>query len=100
MNDNNFIETINKMRSNKPIFVMQALLQGIDENITDESFIEEIRQYKNNEICLLNVPIGYVATAALDVLGSEKYIGNNEYIPEYILKMIKEFKNQKSKTDK
>lgn len=96
MNDNNFIETINKMRSNKPIFVMQALLQGIDENITDESFIEEIRQYKNNEICLLNVPIGYVATAALDVLGSEKYIGNNEYI----LKMIKEFKNQKSKTDK
>lgn len=84
------------MRSNKPIFVMQALLQGIDENITDESFIEEIRQYKNNEICLLNVPIGYVATATLDVLGSEKYIGNNEYI----LKMIKEFKNQKSKTDK
>ncbi|WP_288952348.1 hypothetical protein [uncultured Catenibacterium sp.] len=96
MNDNNFIEIINKMRSNKPIFVMQALLQGIDENITDESFIEEIIQYKNNEICLLNVPIGYVATAALDVLGSEKYIGNNEYI----LKMIKEFKNQKSKTDK
>ena len=96
MNDNNFIENINKMRSNKPIFVMQALLQGIDENITDESFIEEIRQYKNNEICLLNVPIGYVATAALDVLGSEKYIGNNEYI----LKMIKEFKNQKSKADK
>lgn len=96
MNDNNFIEIINKMRSNKPIFVIQALLQGIDENITDESFIEEIIQYKNNEICLLNVPIGYVATAALDVLGSEKYIGNNEYI----LKMIKEFKNQKSKTDK
>ena len=96
MNDNSFIETINKMRSDKPIFVMQALLQRIDENITDESFIEEIRQYKNNEICLLNVPIGYVATAALDVLGSEKYIGNNEYI----LKMIKEFKNQKSKTDK
>lgn len=96
MNDNSFIETINKMRSNKPIFVMQALLQGIDENITDESFIKEIKQYKNNEICLLNVPIGYVATAALDVLGSEKYIGNNEYI----LKMIKEFKNQKSKTDK
>ena len=96
MNDNSFIETINKMRSNKPIFVMQALLQGIDENITDESFIEEIRQHKNNEICLLNVPIGYVATAALDVLGSEKYIGNNEYI----LKMINEFKNQISKTDK
>ena len=39
MNDNSFIETINKMRSNKPIFVMQALLQGIDENITDESFL-------------------------------------------------------------
>ena len=64
---------------------MQALLQGIDENITDESFIKEIKQYKNNEICLLNVPIRYVATAALDVLGSEKYIGTNEYI----LKMIK-----------
>lgn len=96
MNNDNFIETINKMKSNNPIFVMQAILQGIDENITDESFVEEIRQYKNNEICLLNVPIGYVATAALDVLGSEKYNGNNEYI----LEMIKEFKNQKSKAGK
>lgn len=95
MSDDNLIEIINKMKSNKPIFIMQALLQGIDEKIVDESFIEEIKKYKNNETRLLNVPIGYVAIAALDVLGKEKYIGNNEYI----LNMIKDFKYQNSETE-
>lgn len=95
MSNDNLIEIINKMKSNKPIFVMQALLQGIDEKIVDESFIEEIKKCKNNETRLLNVPIGYVAIAALDVLGKEKYIGNNEYI----LNMIKDFKYQNSETE-
>lgn len=51
--------------------------------------------YSNNEICLLNIPIGYVATAALDVLGKETYMGSNEYI----LKMIRDFKNGTIKTE-
>lgn len=89
------IEVIDKIKSGKPILVMQAILRGIEEEITNEAFIKEIEYNKDNEICLLNVPIGYVATAALDVLGKETYMGSNEYI----LKMIRDFKNGRTKTD-
>ena len=89
------IEVIDKIKSGKPIFVMQAILRGIEEEITDEAFIKEIEYNKDNEICLLNVPIVYVATAALDVLGKETYMGSNEYI----LKMIRNFKNGTIKTE-
>lgn len=89
------IEVIDKMKSGKPIQVMQAILTGIEAKITDEAFVEEIKNNKDNEICLLNVPIDYVATAALDVLGKEIYMGSNEYI----LKMIRDFKNGRAKTD-
>ena len=89
------IEVIDKIKSGKPILVMQAILRGIEAKITDEAFVEEIKNNKDNEICLLNVPIGYVATAALDVLGKEIYTGSNEYI----LKMIRDFKNGRTKTE-
>ena len=89
------IEVIDKIKSGKPIFVMQAILRGIEEEITDEAFIKEIEYNKENEIRLLNVPIGYVAIAALDVLGKETYMGSNEYI----LKMIRNFKNGTIKTE-
>lgn len=95
MRNNMVIEVINKIKSGKPILVMQAILTGIEAEITDKTFIEEIEKNKENETRLLNVPIGYVATAALDVLGNETYMGSNEYI----LKMIRDFKNGRTKTE-
>ena len=95
MRNDMVIEVINKIKSGKPIFVMQAILTGIEAEITDKTFIEEIENNKENETRLLNVPIGYVATAALDVLGNETYMGSNEYI----LKMIRDFKNGRTKTN-
>lgn len=95
MHNDIVIEVIDKIKSGKPILVMQAILTGIEAKITDEAFIEEIKNNKDNEIRLLNVPIGYVATAALDVLGNETYMGSNEYI----LKMIRNFKNGTIKTE-
>ena len=95
MHNDIVIEVIDKIKSGKPILVMQAILTGIEAKITDEAFIEEIKNNKDNEICLLNIPIGYVAKAALDVLGKETYMGSNEYI----LKMIRDFKNGTIKTE-
>ena len=95
MRNDMVIEVINKIKSGKPIFVMQAILTGIEAEITDKTFIEEIEKNKENETRLLNIPIGYVATAALDVLGKETYMGSNEYI----LKMIRNFKNGTIKTE-
>ena len=95
MHNDIVIEVIDKIKSGKPILIMQAILTGIEAEITDKTFIEEIENNKENEICLLNIPIGYVATVALDVLGKETYMGSNEYI----LKMIRDFKNGTIKTE-
>lgn len=95
MHNDIVIEVIDKIKSGKPILIMQAILTGIEAEITDKTFIEEIENNKENETRLLNVPIGYVATAALDVLGKETYMGSNEYI----LKMIRDFKNGTIKTE-
>ena len=45
MHNDIVIEVIDKIKSGKPILVMQAILTGIEAKITDEAFIEEI---KNN----------------------------------------------------
>ena len=71
------------------------LMKVFDLNELSKKLFEEIKNNKDNEICLLNIPIGYVATAALDVLGKETYMGSNEYI----LKMIRDFKNGTIKTE-
>lgn len=79
---------VEDMKSNVPCVVMQAMLLGIDKKITDKRFIDAIKEHKNNRICLLNVPINYVAIAALDILGEEKYNGSDVYI----MNMINEWK--------
>ena len=40
------IEVIDKIKSGKPILVMQAILTGIEAKITDEAFVEEIKNSK------------------------------------------------------
>ena len=50
------IEVIDKIKSGKPILVMQAILTGIEAKITDEAFVEEIKNNKENETRLLNIP--------------------------------------------
>ena len=57
MHNDIVIEVIDKIKSGKPILVMQAILTGIEAKITDEAFIEEIKNNKDNEICLLNIPV-------------------------------------------
>ncbi len=84
MNNNSNKKIINDIQSNIPAVVMQAIISGIDNRVTDESFIDAIKKHKDDETCLLNVPISYVAKAALDVLGAETYNGKNEQIKNMI----------------
>ena len=87
--DNKFVgKIIEDTKSDTPGIAMQAILLGIDKRITDERFINAVKEHKDDKICLLNVPMDYVARAALDILGAEKYNGNNAYI----VNMINEWK--------
>lgn len=47
MRNDMVIEVINKIKSGKPIFVMQAILTGIEAEITDKTFIEEIEKNRS-----------------------------------------------------
>ena len=47
MHNDIVIEVIDKIKSGKPILVMQAILTGIEAKITDEAFIEEIKNNKD-----------------------------------------------------
>ena len=83
--NNNFIERIiEDAKSDTPGIAMQAILSGIDKRITDERFINAVKGHKDDKICLLNVPMNYVVRAALDILGAEKYNGNNACIMNMI----------------
>lgn len=57
MHNDIVIEVIDKIKSGKPILVMQAILTGIEAKITDEAFIEEI---KNNALFKKIVALGYL----------------------------------------
>jgi hypothetical protein len=84
MNDNFIEKIIEDMQSNTPAVIMQTIISGIDQRVTDERFINAVKEHENDETCLLNVPISYVAKAALDVLGAETYNGKNEQIKNMI----------------
>ncbi|MGO5283923.1 hypothetical protein ACTQZR_01425 [Catenibacterium mitsuokai] len=49
MRNDTVIEVIEKIKSGKPIFVMQAILTGIEAKITDEAFVEEIKKIKRTK---------------------------------------------------
>lgn len=88
MNNHSIEKIIEDMKSDTPGIVMRAMLSGVDKRITDERFINAVKEHKNDKICLLNVPMNYVARAALDILGAEKYNGSNAHI----MNMINEWK--------
>ena len=84
MLDGNLEEIRKGMISDIPIIVMNAIVGGAENRITDPQYIKELVKQKENETELLHVRIGDVATAALDVLGVEHYNGDKNTILELI----------------
>ena len=79
-------ETILKGISSKTqIMVVNAVIAGTQQGITDTVFVDELKKLvSNTEIILMGVPISNIAIAALDILGITKYDGDDEYIQSLI----------------
>lgn len=53
-------------------------------NITDQDCVEVIKELKNSKACGFGIDVAQAAVATLDILGIEKYEGNNKLIKSYI----------------
>ena len=84
MHAGNREEIIAGIHSETPIIVMNAVIAGVRQGVRDEKYIEGLRKAAENEITLLHISIKDVAIAGLDVLGIEKYEGDDSRIKEYI----------------
>ncbi len=84
MYDGDYEAIIAGIQSETPILVMNAIIAGVQHNVQDKKYVEGLRKEKENDIELLNVQIKDVAIAGLDILGIEKYMGNDVRIKKYI----------------
>lgn len=68
-------------KSSLPILNLNAVLYGTKYNITSSDFINSlISNSKNFDAKFFGMPFADIVTAALDVLGAEKYNGSDEFI--------------------
>ena len=82
-------EILNGIVSDIPILVMNAIIGGAENRVKDRRFIDSLKEQKSNDIELLHIRIGDVAIAALDVLGIEKYTGDDQAVKDIIYTQFK-----------
>lgn len=82
---NGSIESIMKgISSDIPIVILNAIIAGTRLELKNIVFTEGINKTKRSAEVLLGVPIRNFAIASLDVLGIEKYLGDDIRIKELI----------------
>ena len=70
--------------SENKFLIINAILQGYNHNVSENLFVVNLMKHKTNNQSILNVPIKSLALAVLDLIGIEKYNGNDEYVIELI----------------
>ncbi len=77
-------EIINKLQSDGALFRCQGILAAIKERSNDPEIIKHIQALKNDRVLILGREVSTYAIAALDILGKEKYEGNDFFIKDFI----------------
>lgn len=83
-------ETINKLTSDGAGFRCQGIIECLENNIKIPQAIEALKKLKNDSVIILGRKVSSYAIAALDILGAEKYSGDDEEIRETI-PVLKEY---------
>jgi len=78
------IEIINNLKSKGAIYRCNGIVFAASENMTDEETIQLLRSLKSNSVWMLGRQVGWYAIAALDMLGVEKYTGNDPDIAQFV----------------
>ena len=84
MHEGDLGQIIAGIHSSNDLLVMNAIFAGANQRITDEDYIAGLRKALDNSVCLMDIPISSIATAALHVLKVQKYTGHDPRILQLI----------------
>ena len=87
-------EIIDNLTHNGALYRTRAILYAISERITDPDVLEAISKLKKDKVMILGRPVYAYAVAALDILGAEKYTGDDPYALELVNGLV-DFKFEK-----
>lgn len=81
MKENNLDAIIFGAESDLPILNLNAVIFGTQNRISSEKYISLLKdKFLKSDISFFGMPFSKIVTAALDVLGVEKYAGNDDSI--------------------
>ena len=77
-------EIINNLMSKGAIYRCQGIICAAMENMTDEKTISLLRNLKKDRVMILGREVGWYAISALEMLGAEKYTGDDDLVLRFI----------------
>ncbi len=77
-------ELINKLTDEGAVFRCQGILECLKKGVNTPDAAEAMKRLKNDGVVIMGRRISSYAQAALDILGIEKYKGNDEEVIELI----------------
>lgn len=77
-------KVINRLMSDGAIYRCQGIVYAAKQNMSDEEIVKLIQGLKNDPVWLLGRQVGWYAIAALEMLGVEKYTGDDHLVKEFI----------------
>lgn len=80
MHEGNVQTILDNISSKTPILVLNAIVAGTRQGITQESFIAGVEVAAENHVKLLGIPLSKFAKASLHLLGKRNYEGSDPVV--------------------
>ena len=77
-------EIINNLMSDGALYRCQGIVFAAMENMTDEKTVSLLRNLKKDRVMKLGREVGWYAISALEMLGVEKYGGDEDLVLRFI----------------
>lgn len=84
MSNGNVESIISGIYSDSSYTVLNAIIAGTKNNVSDKKFIEGVKKAVDDETTFLGIPLYKFAIASLHCLGVKMYIGSDKTIKEMI----------------
>ena len=70
--------------STTPLILLNAIIAGTKLGIKEKEFVEGLKKAEQSEEMLMGVPIKEFASASLEILEIQKYLGDNNRVKEMV----------------
>ena len=77
-------KVISRLKHSGAIYRCQGIICAARQNMADEETVKLLRGLKNDPVRILGRQVGWYAIAALEMLGVEKYTGDEPLVIEFI----------------